>query len=259
MNKQTSFPISSRARSRRTGVAGATFLLALAFLLIQGCSRQESSDQTSFDSAEKAVDALVVALRANDMAQLKQILGPQSEDILFSGDEVADKSRLELFLKAYDEKHQLVSDKEGVMTLIIGNTDWPLPIPVVQSGGKWVFDTEAGKEEILNRRIGRNELSAIQTCLAYGDAQREYAALDPDGDGRRDYVTKFLSDEGKKNGLFWPTAENEPPSPLGLLIAEATEEGYKPGDAASGPRPYHGYRYRILTAQGANAPGGAID
>jgi len=146
------------------------------------------------------------------------------------------------------------------MTLVVGKADWPLPIPIIQSGGVWLFDTKAGKEEILNRRIGRNELSAIQTCLAVLDAQREYASLDRNADGLRDYAAKFISDPGKKNGLFWPTAQNEAPSPLGPLAAAAAEEGYRRGDPAdASPRPYHGYYFRILTAQGPNAPGGAMN
>ncbi len=228
----------------------------MVLLLTQGCATQ-----ATFDSADQAVASAVAAIRAEDTAQLKKVLGADSDEIISSGDEVADKNRREEFLKAFDEKHELVSGKDGSMTLVVGKNDWPLPIPIVQSGGKWLFDTKAGKEEILNRRIGRNELSAIQSCLAILDAQRDYASQDRNANGLRDYAAKFISDPGTKNGLFWPTAENEQPSPLGPLAAEAAEEGYKPGQrpANAAPRPYHGYFFRILTSQGTNAPGGALD
>ena len=241
--------------SRRAGQVGAAVLLALSLLMAQGCA-----SQATFDSADQAADALVAAARTQDAGQLAKVLGPESDEIISSGDAVADKNLLDNFLKAYDEKHQLVAGKDGAMTLEVGNSDWPMPIPIVQEDGKWRFDTEAGKEEILNRRIGRNELSAIQTCLAILDAQREYITMARNADGLGEYAARFISDPGKKNGLFWPTAENEPPSPLGLLAAAAAEEGYKPGQPpAASPRAYHGYRFRILTSQGASAPGGAMD
>ena len=255
MNKQTIISTVSITHWHRVCAVGATVVLGLVLSLTQGCA-----SQTTFDSADKAVDSLVAAARARDSGQLKEVLGPDSDEIISSSDEVADKNRMEEFLKAYDEKHELVAGKDGAMTLIVGKNDWPLPIPIVQSGGKWRFDTKAGKEEILNRRIGRNELSAIQSCLAILDAQREYASQDRNADGLREYAAKFVSDPGKKNGLFWPTAENEAPSPLGPLAAGAAAEGYRRGDPAdASPRPYHGYCFRILTAQGPNSPGGAMD
>ncbi len=241
--------------SRRAGQVGAAVLLALSLLMAQGCATQ-----ATFDSANQAVDALVVAARTQDAGQLAKVLGTESDEIISSGDAVADKNLLDNFLKAYGEKHQLVAGKDGAMTLEVGNSDWPMPIPIVQEDGKWRFDTAAGKEEILNRRIGRNELSAIQACLAIFDAQREYITMDRNADGPGEYAARFFSDPGKKNGLYWPTAENEPPSPLGPLAAAAAEEGYKPGQpTAASPRAYHGYRFRILTSQGASAPGGAMD
>jgi hypothetical protein len=280
MNKQTHLSTDSITHSWCVRAIGAAIPLALVLLLAHGCKApQAASDsppvggsgsrtsaspspapQATFDSAELAVDSLVSAARARDTEQLKKILGPQSEDILSSGDPVADKNTLDTFLKAYDEKHQLVAGKEGSMTVVVGKSDWPMPIPLVQEGGKWRFDTEAGKEEILNRRIGRNELSTIQTCLAILDAQREYVSHDRDANGLCEYATRFISEPGKKNGLYWPTKENEPPSPLGPLAAAAAEEGYKPGQPSNGsPRAYHGYRFHILTRQGASAPGGAMD
>jgi hypothetical protein len=229
-------------------------LLALT-LLASGCA-----GQVTFASADQAVDSLVAALRARDAKQLQNVLGPESEEIIFSGDKVADRNLLETFLKAYDEKHEILAGRDGAMALVIGKSEWPMPIPIVQEGGKWRFDTEAGKDEVLNRRIGRNELSAIQTCLAILDAQREYLSVDRNANGLCEYATRFISEPGKKNGLFWPTKEGEPPSPLGPLAAVAAEEGYKRDkSSAASPQPYHGYRFRILTRQGPGAPGGEMD
>jgi hypothetical protein len=145
---------------------------------------------------------------------------------------------------------------DGTHILFIGNEDWPFPIPLVNKGGQWQFDTSAGLDEILRRRVGRNELSAIQVSLAYVQAQNEYSSLDPAGLGRGVYAQRIISSPRKKDGLYWPSAEGEEPSPLGELAAQAAAEGYKPG---STPIPYHGYYYRILTRQGASAPGGAYD
>jgi len=256
MNMQIPSSVNSIIHPRRARAVRVAVVLSLVLLLTQGCARQ-----ATFDSADQAANSAAAAIRAHDTAQLKKVLGAESDEIISSGDEVADKNRMDEFLKAYDEKHELVAAKDGSMTLIIGKSDWPLPIPIVQSAGKWRFDTKAGKEEILNRRIGRNELDAIQSCLAVLDAQREYASLDRNADGLREYAAKFVSDPGKKNGLFWPTAENEAPSPLGPFAAAAAEEGYKPAERPTNVsrRPYHGYYFRILTAQGPNAPGGAMD
>jgi len=201
---------------------------------------------------------MVKALRANDKATLDRLFGPDAEELLTSGDEVADKNRINKFLAAYDEKHQL-QEHDGRVTLLVGNKDWPLPVPIVKDdSGKWHFDSEAGKEEILNRRIGQNELDVIRVCEAIVDAQKEYAQRDPDGNGVPEYAPKFMSDNGKKNGLYWPTAEGEQPSPLGKLVADAVEQGYTATTTPT-PRPYHGYCYRMLKAQGPNARGGAMD
>lgn len=258
MNTQTHSSTTLINRSRYVRLVGAAMFLALGLLTAQGCKGKEAGE-AGFDSADKIVEAFVAAARAKDVEQMKKILGPESEDILSSGDAVDDESRLEMFLKAYDEKHRLEAGKDGTMTLVIGNTDWPLPVPLVQKDGKWQFDTEAGREEVINRRIGRNELDAIQTCLAVLDAQREYVAKDRDANGLAEYAGRFLSEPGKKNGLYWPTAEGEPLSPLGSLAAEAAHEGYIATQPTSRPRPFHGYCYRIVTSQGAHAPGGAMD
>ena len=255
MNIQFDTSTDGVTSSRRLHTAGAAVILALSLLIGQGCA-----SQATFTSADQAVDSLVAAARSGDAGQLAKVLGPDSAEILSSGDAVADKNLLDNFLKAYDAKHQLVAGKDGATTLVVGNSDWPMPIPIAQEDGKWRFDTAAGKEEILNRRIGHNELSAIQSCLAVMDAQREYITMDRNADGLREYAGRFISEPGKKNGLYWPTEANEPPSPLGPLAAAAAEEGYKPGQSAgTTARAFHGYRFRILTSQGASAPGGAMD
>jgi len=255
MNRQPHSSIGSTIHPARVRAVGATATLALVVLLAQGCA-----SQSTFDSANRAVDSLVAAVRAQDVEQVRQVLGPQCDEIRSSGDKVADASLRDNFLKAYDEKHQLVASTDGSMTLVVGKSDWPMPIPIVQEGGRWRFDTAAGIEEILNRRIGHNELCAIQTCLAILDAQREYVSADRDANGLCEYASRFFSEPGKKNGLFWQTAQGEPPSPLGPLVAEAAEEGYRASQPSSGSaRPYHGYLFRILTGQGPGAPGGALD
>jgi hypothetical protein len=234
-----------------------TFILALIPLLAAvGCADVQ---QATYSTPDDAVNALITAGRARDKAALRKIFGPDSEKLLSSGDAVADRNTAEKFLAAYDEKHNLAPGENGKMTLVVGK-DWPFPIPLVKDAqkGTWHFDTAAGQEEILNRRIGRNERNVINVCGAVVDAQREYAIRDPNGDGVPEYAEKFLSDPGKKNGLFWETAEGEPPSPLGPLVGNAVAEGYTHGTDGE-PKPYHGYFYRILTSQGANAPGGAYD
>jgi hypothetical protein len=211
--------------------------------------------QTSFSSPEEAVKAAVSASRSENDKQLLAIFGAQAKEVLFSGDPVADKQRRVQFLAAYDEKNRLAAEGE-TRTLIVGTQDWPFPIPLVKRGERWVFDTDKGKEEILNRRIGQNELFAIQTCLAIVDAQREYALKDRDQNALLEYAQKFLSDPGKRNGLYWEAKEGEPESPLGPVLARARGEGYRV-KSKDNPPPYHGYYYRILTAQGKDAAGGA--
>lgn len=173
--------------------------------------------------------------------------------------EIVIKDQQERFIRAYDEKNQVVKKGEETAVLEVGKEAWPLPIPIVKArGGEWCFDTRRGKEEILNRRIGRNELSTIQVCLTYVDAEREYASKDRNGDGAREYAQKFLSDPGKKDGLYWEAKEGEEQSPLGPLVGQARKEGYKKGQGGR-PVPYHGYFYKILKAQGKNAPRGAYN
>jgi len=218
-----------------------------------------SPHQRTFASPGEAVQALVEAVKAGDMEALASILGPEGRDLISSGDAVADKQERARFVRAYEQLNRLQRPTETKAVLVIGQDGWPLPIPVVKEGDAWRFDTAAGKEEILNRRIGRNELSAMQVCLAYIDAQREYARVARESDGVLAYAMKFRSDEDKQNGLYWPTKEGEAPSPLGVLVANARAEGYSRKTSDGTPTPYHGYFYRILTSQGPDAPGGAYD
>jgi hypothetical protein len=231
--------------------------VAILFVMTFPGSLPAAVKQKSFGSAEEAVQAFISAGRNNDDKELSAIFGPDGKDIMFSGDKTADKQRRENFLARYDDKNKLV--REGNSTiLVIGKDEWPFPIPIEKKGTAWVFDTKKGKEEILNRRIGENELSTIKTCLAVVDAQREYAMIDRDGDDLQEYAEKFASDPGKKNGLYWETKEGEKPSPLGELVAKAKSEGYSKKGATK-PVPYHGYYFKILKGQGKNADGGAYD
>jgi hypothetical protein len=218
-----------------------------------------STNQKLFSSPGDAVQAMVNAVKDKDEKTLTAILGPGSRELIFSGDEVDDNVRRDLFLKLYGEKAmiQKVGDRKAL--LFVGKDDWPIPIPLNRKGKSWFFNSKAGREEILNRRIGANELNVIQVCLAYADAQREYALMDVDGNGLFEYAQKFASDKGKKDGLYWETKEGEAPSPLGPFFVTAKEEGYT--NLVSGERvgPYHGYYYRILFAQGKNAQDGAYN
>jgi Protein of unknown function (DUF2950) len=216
-----------------------------------------SSIGQTFASAEDAVAGLVEALRAGNRAALEKLFGPGSEKLLSSGDKYSDAAERQRFLAAYDEQHKLVPAEPGHMMLAVGKDDWPLPIPLVQQAdGRWYFDSRAGADELVNRRIGRNEIAAIRTALAYVDAQRVYFVFTQQ-DGHAEYAQRLASTPGKRDGLYWPAGDDEPESPLAPLMAQAQEEGY-PGERAAGkPLPYRGYFFRILTGQGTNAAEGA--
>ena len=179
--------------------------------------------------------------------------------MIHSGDPVADRRGRKLFVAAYDEEHKLERDGDHKATLIVGKDEWPLPIPLVREHAHWRFDTKAGADEILNRRIGRNELNVIEVCRAYVEAQREYAAKKLGPGGTAEYAQHFMSKIGQRDGLYWPVKAGEEESPLGPLIARARAAGYRPGTPHPRPRPYYGYYFHILTQQGPNAPGGAKD
>jgi hypothetical protein len=212
----------------------------------------------TYATAEQAAEALAAAVRAKSGAEILAVVGPGSGEWLSSGDPTADAADWTRFLAAYEQKHNL-DTKDGKATLVVGNDDWPFPAPIVKKGAQWSFDANAGRAEIVNRRVGRNELDAIQTMLAIVDAQREYATSDADGNGFADYAKRFRSSPGKKDGLYWPAEGGAAQSPLGPMVAVAAREGYAKPAEGSGPQPYHGYHYRILTAQGKAATGGAYD
>ena len=215
---------------------------------------QAAPSQKSFGSLDEAVSALVTAIRAADRKALVEILGPQGSPLVWSGDDVADRAAFQRFAAEYDRAHRLQGGG-GKVVLYVGDDDFPFPIPLVPEGPGWVWDTDAGDDELLNRRIGQNELSVIQVCLAYVDAQREYYSR---GTGLLEYAQRLESTRGKRDGLYWVTKPGEPESPLGPLVARARAAGY-PLPPRGGPAPYHGYFYRILFAQGPDAPGGAYD
>jgi hypothetical protein len=217
--------------------------------------------QKTFASPEEAATELVAAVKSGDSKAMLAVLGGDAKPLIQSGDAVADRNGRENFLKSYDEANKIEKSGESKAVLSTGKDGWPFPIPIVNSGSGWRFDTQAGKEEILNRRIGRNELAVMKVALAYADAQREYYLRNPQNDKLLQYAQKFMSSKGKRDGLYWPAKEGEPLSPLGPLVAGARSEGYAKGDAPAGNQPaaYHGYRYRILKAQGPEAKGGAYD
>ncbi len=249
----------------------AALLAGLAIALSSGAAPSEerkappaakgaskAAIQRTFATPEDAVKALVEAVRAGDVEGMVAVIGPKSRGWLFTGDNAADAADWKRFGASYDAKSRIAKEGEAKAVLLIGE-DWPFPAPIVAKGGKWSFDAEAGREEVINRRVGRNELDTIQTMLAIGDAQREYASKDADGNGLHDYAMRFRSSPGKRDGLYWEARPGEAASPLGPLVAKAVREGYglKPGSGS--PVPYHGYQFRILTAQGKDAPGGAYD
>jgi hypothetical protein len=219
-----------------------------------GAQAAQPASQKTFASPDAAVAALIEAARKNDKTALNTLFGPAGKG-LGSGDAVQEKGERARFVAAYDEKHELKVDGGARATLVIGKDDWPFPVPLVKAGEVWKFDATSGKEELLNRRIGRNELQTIQVLLAITDAQREYAAVDQDGDGVREYAQKFRS-SGKHDGLYWPAKAGEPQSPLGTLAAGAVREGYSAKGKEGKPVPYWGYYFRILKGQGKDAPGG---
>jgi DUF2950 family protein len=239
---------SAFGQGRRAVVAAAA--LGLGALLLG--APNAAAEQKSFATPAEAAKALVDAASRNDRQAVLAILGPDAAEIISSGDEVADKAAAARFVAAAQQTLRLDQTAEGVEVMSIGSDDWPFPIPIVKKGNAWVFDTAAGKQEILSRRIGAKELDAIEVCRAYVEAQREYASQDRDGSAVQKFAQRFLSSAGRHDGLYWPVAAGEQPSPFGPLVADAVAEGYSKKSA-----PYRGYYYRILTAQGRHAPGGA--
>jgi Protein of unknown function (DUF2950) len=235
----------------------AKFLLA-ALLLAAATDPAAGASQKSFATPEEAAQQLAAAVKAGNSTALLEILGAGAKALIASGDAVADKESRERFIKSYDEANKLEKSGDDRAVLSVGKDEWPFPIPLVKNASGWRFDTNAGKEEILNRRIGRNEHDAIQAALAYVDAQREYYLRNPQGDKLLQYAQKFGSSNGRRDGLYWPAKASEQPSPLGPMYAAARAEGYSKGERGK-PSPYHGYVYRILKGQGPDAHGGAYD
>jgi hypothetical protein len=212
--------------------------------------------QLSFKSPQEAVSALVTAAKVSNRKRVLTILGPGAADIVSSGDEVADAAAREAFVANYDASNQIDMEGENSAVLFVGRQEWPFPIPLVRKNSTWQFDTAAGREEILIRRIGRNELSTIQACLAYVDAQDEYAEIHLAATGAAAYAQRIVSRPGRRDGLYWPVQGGAPESPLGELIGRATAIGYRVGEGRS---PFNGYYFKILTRQGPAASGGAFD
>jgi len=232
-------------------VAGLFYLMTAAPLTAQAVSGQKT-----FSSPMEAVHALVDAARSGDAAQLEPLLGPRAKELLVSGYAGDAKDLLAGFVKAYGVKHSLSVEAQGFEFLQVGESNWPFPFPIVRDGKVWYFDVERGNEEILDRRVGRNELGAIAVCEGYVQSQVQYGSKGHDGDSSGIYAQRFHSTSGKHDGLYWPVAKGEPESPMGPMVASAAAEDYSKQPDAK-PAPYYGYLYKILTEQGPDAPGGA--
>ncbi|MFL6719207.1 MAG: DUF2950 domain-containing protein [Burkholderiaceae bacterium] len=236
------------------------WLLVLFVSVFISAGAGAATKQRDFASAEAAVEALVQAVKAQDRVGTLEVLGPDAAAWISSGDAADDRATVERFVATYNEKHEIVRNG-NMATLKLGSSDFPFAFPLVLSKGRWRFDTAAGKEEMLARRIGENELSTIKVLQAIVDAQIEYASEDRDGDGVVEYAHKFVSSPGKHDGLYWEVKPGEPESPIGWLVAQAAGEGFAGNNQANNERltPFHGYHYRMLNSQGKNAPSGALD
>jgi hypothetical protein len=255
--------MNTRNRSDLTGrLERGAVALACAFALIgipvlSSRAAAQAAQHRTFGSPEDAVKALVETARAGNLDQLLAIFGQDGKDLIASSDLATARQNRQVFTVAVGEQWHLEDAGPGRKTLVIGNENWPFPVPLVKEARGWGFDTAAGKEEVIARRIGRNELATIETTHAYVSAQQRYAQLGHDGKPAGTYATKFRSDPGKENGLYWPAAKGQKRSPLGDLAAQAAESGRPPGAGREQPSPFHGYYFRILTAQGSLAAGGA--
>ena len=234
------------------------WLLLAVLVSLTACSKSDKPSAKTFASPEDAGSALLQAAKSGDQNAILAILGPDSKDLVSSGDAVQDKTVADAFVAAYGDMHRFRKMPDGAQILLVGADNFPFPIPLKKdSRGQWFFDTLAGKDEILARRVGRNELAVIDVCLAMADAQAEYFSQKRNGESTQQYALKFISDSGKQNGLYWESPEGQPKSPLGPLVAYATDEGYSAKQAARAP--FHGYNFRMLKKQGSHTPGGAKD
>jgi Protein of unknown function (DUF2950) len=238
--------------SRSRLLALWSFMASLCLMISRPVEAQAIADQKTFASPMEAVNTLVEAARSGDPAHLAPLLGPQATELISSGDLGAAKQVLARFVKAYGEKHSLSSEAQGYEFLQVGPQDWPFPFPIVRDGKSWYFDIDRGNEEIVDRRIGRNEYGAIGVCEGYVQSQIEYASKSRDGNPKGVYAQKFNSQEGHHDGLYW-VSKTGVDSPMGALVGKAAPEELK----NESPAPYYGYLYKILTGDGEAAPGGA--
>ena len=256
-----------QSMGRGWALAGQSGLCALllTIMVVAGTNLAQAGPSRVYASPQEAVKALLAAAKADDAAELVNIIGPEGKDLIMSGDDVADKAARAALVKAYQARHSLVSyvadEQAGApkrLFLEIGKNDWPFPIPLVadKSGQGWFFDGQEGVEELINRRIGNNELAAIEACQAYVDAQYDYYRLNPEKTALPHFAAKIVSSQGQRDGLYWESKPDEPASPLGALVADAADDGYAPASEGEA-RAFHGYRYRVLTSQGPHAPQGA--
>jgi hypothetical protein len=232
-------------------------LAAVVFILLAcfpGAAKAQQKDQKTFASPEEASSAFVAAIKSNDEAAMLQILGPDGKEIISSGDPKEDADHRKNFATRYDQMHRFVAEPDGTTTLYIGAENWPCPIPLVKKGSAWYYDTAAGKQEILYRRVGQNEMSAIRVSQELAAAENEYFAQN-----KNEYAQKFTSDEGQQNGLYWKSTDSKSESPVGPLVANASMPNGPAKNLHTPPAPFHGYYFRILTRQGKHAPGGASD
>ena len=240
-------------KARKVVFAAGLLMLALAVPI---ACKSKKPELTGYATPDDAANALIMAAKAGDQNALLAIFGPESKDLLYSGDPVEDKNVAKAFVSRYDVMHRWRRMEDGSQTLIVGADNFPFPIPLKKnSGGRWFFDTAAGKEEVLNRRVGRNELAVIDLCGGVVGAQAEYYSQKHGG--VKQYAQKFVSDPGQENGLYWPDTPGQPKSPVGPVAAQATADGYKADPAHR--QPFHGYYFAMLTKQGPDAPGGAKD
>jgi hypothetical protein len=248
-----------RTKLSLQNVLGANFrTLAILALVLLAClpagAQAQQKGQKTFGSAQEAADALVAAAKSSNEGALLAILGPDGKEIISSGDAAEDEANRTNFAKKYEEMHRLVAEPDGMTMLYIGAENWPWPVPLVNKNGSWYFGTEAGKQEILYRRVGRNEMAAIRVCQELVAAQNEYYAKE-----HNEYAQKLASDEGKQDGLYWASADKQSESPIGPLVANAGVTNGAPKNLHTPPAPFHGYYFRIVTRQGKNAPGGTAD
>ena len=246
-----------RLRTLMNCLGLAVIIVVTTAMVVYGAAGVNKTLGKSFTSPDEAVKALIEALKQNNTSQLVVILDPEGKELIYSGDEIYDRETRMNFVRDFEESHRLEEKNPGTMILHVGKDDWPMCIPIVKIDDKWYFDAAAGKEEVLNRRIGRNELNVITVMEAYVDAQHEYACKDRSCHGNVEFAQRFVSTEGKKNGLFWPAKKGEPLSPFGPMVAQSVNEGYKNQNRVLFP--YHGYYYKILKGQGKNASGGAFN